>query len=57
MLVENTELIASNISRDTDGELMFAGRRVSELAEKYLGNRISVSRRFKQLDKFPTSSV
>lgn len=35
MLVENTELIASNISRDTDGELMFAGRRVSELAEKY----------------------
>ena len=35
MLVENTELISSNISRDADGELLFAGRRVSELAEKY----------------------
>ncbi len=33
--------------KDTDGEL----------AEKYLGNRISVSRRFKQLDKFHTSIV
>ena len=33
--------------KDTDGEL----------AEKYLGNRISVSRRFKQLDKFHTRIV
>lgn len=33
--------------KDTDGEL----------AEKYLGNRISVSRRFKQTDKFHTSIV
>ena len=33
--------------KDTDGEL----------AEKYLGNRISVSKRFKQSDKFHTSIV
>ena len=35
MLVENREFICSNISRDEGGELLFAGRRVSELAEKY----------------------
>ncbi len=35
MLVENREFICSNISRDDGGELLFAGRRVSELAEKY----------------------